>query len=140
MVRQQAEQASLSLKLQISADLPDIAIDETAIRQCVINLVTNALKFTPPGGMITLCAAHQVKGAVPGVIISVADTGRGIPAALLPRITQPFEQSGPAQDRRQGAGLGLAIVKGLTELHGGDLTLASEEGKGTVATIWLPIN
>ena len=103
----------------------------------LINLLSNAIKFTPSGGTITLQTA--VEDQV--VVVSVTDTGHGIPAADLPRIGQPFEQSAkPDGKQNKGTGLGLALSRRLVELHSGSLEIRSQEGAGTEVTVRLPLS
>jgi two-component system cell cycle sensor histidine kinase PleC len=102
----------------------------------VLNLVSNAIKFTNAGGKITV--AVQQYG--PDIKVSVTDTGIGIPAADLPRLSQPFEQAAGSHDRNyEGTGLGLALTKSFAEMHGGELSLSSIEGEGTTVSFTLPI-
>jgi len=121
-----------------------ILADERALRQILINLLSNAVRHTPSGGEVVLggeIVAGDGPGGSPGgaLGIFVADTGVGIPAADLKRVLQPFEQVTRDQGRpTDGTGLGLSIVKELVELHGGELTLESEVGKGTRVTFILP--
>ncbi|WP_340117316.1 ATP-binding protein [Pelagibius sp. 7325] len=113
-----------------------ILADERALRQILINLLSNAVRHTPSGGEVVL-GGKAMPGKALGIF--VADTGSGIPAADLQRVLQPFEQVHRDQTRQQeGTGLGLSIVKQLVELHGGELKLESELGKGTRVTFILP--
>src|SRR3546814_426260 len=99
------------------------------------NLVSNAVKFTPAGGMITMSAAVDEAG----LRMTVADTGVGIPAADIERVLEPFAQVQAAQNADQlGTGLGLSLVKSLVERHGGLLTIESAVGRGTSATLTFP--
>jgi two-component system cell cycle sensor histidine kinase PleC len=134
--RLRAEEAGVRLEYS-GGDIPRITADERAIKQVLINLLSNAIKFTPSGGTITLQAA--VEDQV--VVVSVTDTGHGIPAADLPRIGQPFEQSvKPDGQRNEGTGLGLALSRRLVELHSGSLEIQSQEGAGTEVTVRLPLS
>jgi two-component system, cell cycle sensor histidine kinase PleC len=134
--RLRAEEAGVRLEYS-GGDIPRIMADERAIKQVLINLLSNAIKFTPSGGTITLQAA--VEDQV--VVVSVTDTGHGIPAADLPRIGQPFEQSvKPDGKRNEGTGLGLALSRRLVELHSGSLEIQSQEGAGTEVTVRLPLS
>ncbi|WP_158044921.1 PAS domain-containing sensor histidine kinase [Skermanella pratensis] len=134
--RLRAEEVGVRLEYS-GGELPRITADERAIKQVLINLLSNAIKFTPSGGTITLQAA--VEG--PTVMISVADTGEGIPAADLPRIGQPFERSvKPDGMQKDGTGLGLALSRRLVELHRGSLEISSQEGVGTQVTMRLPLS
>jgi signal transduction histidine kinase len=105
-------------------------------RQIVLNIVTNAIKFTPPGGKISVrTSAH----AESGLILEVVDTGIGIEPGDIPRMLQPFTQGDSTMQRKhQGTGLGLPLTKGLVELHGGVLDIQSAPGKGTTVTIRFP--
>ena len=118
-------------------DLPDIVADKRAFRQIMLNLLSNAIKFTKPGGHITVtCRVENAQ-----LRVSVEDNGIGIGASDLPRIGNPFFQARSAYDRRHdGTGLGLSIVKGLVALHGGDMQVQSDLGKGTSISIALPLD
>jgi len=100
--------------------------------QALGNLIGNALKFTPPGGRVTI----SVECDADGVCISVADTGPGVPADQVPRLFDRYWQANRTD--RRGVGLGLSIVKGIAEAHGGDVRVRTEEGAGTTFTLVLP--
>jgi len=104
------------------------------LKQALYNLVSNAVKFTPPGGRITLAARRE--GDL--VRLSVADTGIGIPEAEQRRVFGRFERAHP-ELRQSGVGLGLALVKSFVELHGGRLELVSRSGEGTTVSCLLPV-
>ncbi len=109
--------------------------DTRAVKQCLINLLSNGIKFTPRGGNITIESLVDRSS----VFIRVIDTGIGIPSIDLPRITEPFAQSRQtANDRVEGTGLGLSLTKSLVELHSGDLEIHSVEGQGTSVTLRFP--
>jgi PAS domain S-box-containing protein len=111
--------------------------DGERIRQILLNLLTNALKFTPPGGQI----AVSCEGDPPWVRIRISDTGRGIPAAMVQKIFDPFFQLRNEQSRdssRLGVGLGLAISRDLARGMGGELSVDSAPGRGSTFTLWLP--
>jgi PAS domain S-box-containing protein len=119
--------------------------DAARVRQVVVNLLTNAIKFTEPGGRVTLSAGtgEDVSGADlagpgPWVYVRVEDTGRGIPQERLQAIFEPYEQS-DAADQHRGTGLGLAISRQLARAMGGDVTVSSEPGVGSTFTLWLPL-
>ncbi|MEO0035618.1 MAG: hypothetical protein RLZZ501_1641, partial [Pseudomonadota bacterium] len=132
----QAERRDIRLVGDLAADLPWLHGDLTAVQRVLFNLIGNALKFTQPGGMVTVTA--RVEPGT-GLVIAVADTGIGIKAADLVRVLMPFEQGGLRTVReREGVGLGLPISKSLIELHGGALTIDSVEGKGTTVTVRFP--
>ena len=142
-IRQQSFQKHLHLNCNIEPDLPDLFIDERRIRQVLINLLNNAVKFTPEGGTITLDV--RPSDIVPSsndprmLRISIADTGIGIAAEHIGKLFQPFIQIDSALNRKfAGTGLGLALVKRIVELHGGQVSLVSELGVGSCFTIDLP--
>jgi len=127
-----AQNQGVSLNVDLSGDLPEVRADMARIHHVFDNLLSNALKYTPPGGKITLSA----KADEERVQFSVSDTGRGIPSQYLPRIFEQFFRA-PDQGKETGAGLGLAIVKEIVEAHGGTVGVESTEGKGTTFTFTL---
>jgi two-component system phosphate regulon sensor histidine kinase PhoR len=132
----QATQKSLSILNNVPLDL-QLEADWDRLTQIFVNLVDNAVKFTPEQGRITLGAAPRGPGFVH---VWVADTGIGIPSVDLPRITERFYRVDKARSRELGGtGLGLAIVKHLVQAHGGELWLESELGKGTAVNFSLPL-
>lgn len=136
LMRHTAEQRSLSLIMDVSPGIPELPADKRACKQMLINLISNAIKFTDPGGWVRV-SAGRVDGTVE---FSVADNGIGIAKADLSKLGNPFVQANNSYDRSyDGAGLGLSVVKGLAKLHGGRLELKSSLGEGTVATIVLPL-
>jgi two-component system, cell cycle sensor histidine kinase PleC len=136
MVRDKAVEGGVALRADIARDLPMLLGDPRAIRQMLLNLLTNAVKFTPSGGTAMLTATVTPDG---GIGVMVADTGVGIPASDLFRIQEPFERADVTIARTaDGAGLGLPIVKRLAELHGGRLELTSDVGVGTSAVLIFP--
>ena len=130
--RRAAQDHGVSLSVELPGDLPEVQADMTRINHVFGNLLTNALKYTPPGGKITLSA----KADEERIHFSVSDTGRGIPNKYLPRIFEQFFRV-PDQGKETGAGLGLAIVKEIVEAHGGTVGVESSEGKGTTFTFTL---
>jgi two-component system, OmpR family, sensor kinase len=110
-----------------------VCADEARITQIITNLLTNAAKFTPPGGQVTLTTRADAATAR----LTVADTGPGIPPADLPHIFERFWR-GPAAAGRSGSGIGLAVATDLAAAHGGTLTAASPPGRGAVFTLTLP--
>ena len=135
MMALKAEASGLTLSAEIAADLPEIVADKRALKQILINLISNAVKFTKAGGRVTVRASREGEE----LRIAVTDTGIGIDAADLPRLGAPFFQCGSVYDRPfEGTGLGLSVVKGLVELHGGRLEIASRVGEGTTVTVRLP--
>ncbi|GIX17461.1 MAG: hypothetical protein KatS3mg119_1647 [Rhodothalassiaceae bacterium] len=130
----QAREEQITLANEVPESLAAEA-DERALRQILINLVGNAVKFTPAGGRVTVSAARREDE----VEIVVADTGEGIAPEDLERVLEPFVQGEDAMNRRHGGtGLGLPLVKRLVELHGGRLHLESARGRGTRASFTLP--
>jgi cell cycle sensor histidine kinase DivJ len=132
-----AQEGGIALCCEAPAALPDIVADKRAVKQVLINLISNAIKFTDRGGTVKMAA----KLNRPHILISVEDTGTGIAPDDLDRIGNPFYQArGNYARRRDGAGLGLSIVKGLVRLHRGDLEIRSTLGKGTCVTVRLPLD
>ena len=128
-----------NLKVSVAADeLPALAADDIALKQVVINLIGNAIKFTPAGGAIAITLRRDGSNAVR---VDIADTGIGIAPEDLPHIFEPFWQAENAMVRtREGAGLGLPICRRLVEMHGGTLTVRSALGEGTTMTMRLPLS
>jgi cell cycle sensor histidine kinase DivJ len=137
IMRHTAEQRSLSLIVDVMPGIPELPADKRACKQMLLNVISNAIKFTDPGGFVRV-SARAVNGAVK---LAVADNGIGIAEADLPKLGNPFVQANNSYDRSyDGAGLGLSVVKGLARLHGGKLELASTLGQGTTVTIVLPLD
>jgi two-component system, cell cycle sensor histidine kinase PleC len=136
LLRLRAEAKGLQIIENIPSNLPLVWADQRALRQICLNLMSNALKFTPKGGSITITIAVNEAGEQ---LLSVRDTGPGIPADEIPKVLQAFGQGSLAhQTAEGGTGLGLSIVQNLIELHGGVFELKSELRKGTEAIITLP--
>ena len=134
IVRGRAEENRLRLVYEEST-LPEIEADPRAVKQILLNLSTNAIKFTPEGGVVSL--AVEPKSA--GLIIRVSDTGIGISEDDIARLAQPFEQIDSQHSRQhEGTGLGLALSKSLVELHGGNFKIESVVGQGTTVIFTLP--
>jgi two-component system, OmpR family, phosphate regulon sensor histidine kinase PhoR len=130
-----ATSGRVTLLSQLPADLPPVLADRDRLVQVVINLVDNAVKYTPEGGRVTVEARAGRDGQVE---VSVIDTGVGIPPLDLPRITERFYRVDKARSRELGGtGLGLAIVKHLVFAHGGQLRIESEPGRGTTVHVLL---
>ena len=128
---------SITLDVAIAGDLSEISADRRAYKQMLINLLSNACKFTPEGGRIELTAA--IEG--PNVLLAVRDSGIGIAPDHVARLGEPFYQVASSYSRQlEGAGLGLAIVRGLAELHGGRLEIESVLGEGSCFRLVLPID
>jgi signal transduction histidine kinase len=136
LMRQAIESADLRLELSIEADLPDVLVDPGKINQVLLNLISNAVKFTPAGGFVRIEGRRAVDG---GVELIVTDGGMGIAEGELAEVLKPFVQSRDAERRRvQGTGLGLPLADQLVKLHGGTLALTSTRGVGTIVTVYLP--
>ncbi|MCL0094548.1 cell wall metabolism sensor histidine kinase WalK, partial [Dehalococcoidales bacterium] len=133
-LRTQADRAGLDLSLNIPSTLPLALADEERVEQVLVNLVDNAIKFTLPGGRVTLSAKVEDEN----ILISVIDTGIGIPNDDLPRIFERFYKVDKARTGG-GTGLGLAIAKHIVEALGGRIWAESIEGKGSTFTFSLPI-
>jgi cell cycle sensor histidine kinase DivJ len=132
-----ARDAGVEIKTRIAPGLPEIVGDRRAFNQILINLISNAIKFTPRGGRITVSALCDG----PKLSVSVEDTGVGIGADDLPRLGEAFFQARASYDRKHdGSGLGLSIVKGLVKLHDGDIDIRSRLGEGTRVTVRLPLD
>jgi signal transduction histidine kinase len=126
------------IDLEMEADLPPIFTDRGKLNQILINLLANAVKFTPDGGVITLRA--HTSGAE-ALVLRVEDSGVGIPAAELGRIFEAFHQVDATAEREYGgAGLGLSLVRRLVEVMGGEVRVESVERRGSTFTVTLPLN
>lgn len=138
----QAERQGIRLELADSEELPEIRVDPRQVDRILSNLVGNALKFTPPGGTVSL-EASVAEGAgvdlgMRWLMISVTDTGRGIPPEQLPYVFDPYRQVSKG-DANLGFGLGLAIVQRLMAAHQGRITLRSQLGVGTTFSLFFPL-
>lgn len=142
LIEDWARKENITVSLDCPEDIGMLVADERRVKQILMNLLHNAINFTPEGGKISIVAAK--KDAC--IELNVSDTGIGISKADLERVFQPFERA-TAEHRAdmspnslsRGAGLGLSLVKNIVELHGGDVKIESEEGKGTSVTISLPL-
>jgi PAS domain S-box-containing protein len=129
-------ECGIAFEIEIPDDAPSVWIDKRKLGQVFINLLSNALKFTPPDGKVVLAAHRNNDGSL---AISVRDTGIGIAREDMQTVLAPFGQVESAFSRRNhGAGLGLPLARSLTELHGGTLRIESELGVGTTVTVTLP--
>ena len=135
-LRKAAEERRLSLRSEIAADCAILHADPRAVRQMLLNLMSNAVKFTPHFGSITLSVR---RAGDTGISIAVADTGIGMNAEEVVKALEPYGQvESDLSKKHKGTGLGLPLVKSLAELHGGSMRLESERGKGTTVTVFLP--
>ena len=136
LVQRQCEGAGHTLAVEIEQELPEIEADPGRIRQILLNLVSNAIKFTPEGGRITVRASPAADG---GVDIAVADTGIGMKPEDVALALEPFRQIDNALSRKyEGTGLGLPLTKSLVELHAGTFHIESSPGVGTTIAVHLP--
>jgi cell cycle sensor histidine kinase DivJ len=131
-----ARENGIDLVTRVLEDLPAMNGDPRAFKQIVLNLVSNAIKFTERGGMVTVSAGVEAAR----LVLRVTDTGVGIAADDLKRIGDPFFQAGTTYQRRhEGTGLGLSIVKSLVGLHAGEISVQSKIDEGTTVTVALPL-
>jgi PAS domain S-box-containing protein len=136
LVEERAARAGLRLELDVPDDLPPVWGDERKLKQVLINLLTNAIKFTPTGGEVVLRSRLAIDG---DLLVEVADTGIGIAPEDIPTALSPFGQvDGKLSRKYEGTGLGLPLSRALVELHGGSLSIQSELGRGTTVTVRLP--
>ena len=134
-VRQPAERAGVRLKIAIAPAVHTIFADKRAIKQVLVNLLSNGVKFTPRGGEVRVTAGLDSRG----VELAVTDSGVGISQKDLARLGRPFEQvEGEHVRAKEGTGLGLALVKALSSMHGGEATIESSLGVGTTVHVRLP--
>ncbi len=136
LMRLKAEAAGVRLGFAVEPGMPELVADRRACRQILINLVSNAVKFTPAGGRVQVAVRRRA-----GMMaIVVSDTGIGVPEAALAKLGDPFFQVHAAYDRpHEGTGLGLSVVRGLVGLHGGTLAIESAPGEGMTVTVELPL-
>jgi signal transduction histidine kinase len=131
-----AERSGLALKVALAPDLPAFFCDPRKMKQILLNLLSNSVKYTPQGGEIRIEAGLAGDG---GIKLSVCDNGIGIPPEDIPRAFTPFQQVNSYLSRnKDGTGLGLPLTKALVEMHGGELELTSAKGAGTTVTLTFP--
>ena len=135
LLRVQSDSAGVQLRGVLPPGELEVDADRRALKQIVLNLVSNALKFTPRGGQVTV-TAHGYDGVLELV---VADTGVGISPEDLERLGRPYEQAGGAEQRSRGTGLGLSLVRAFAKLHGGEMVIESRLGAGTTVSARLPV-
>ncbi len=132
LTRERARKQNLKLEFDCPTDIGALVADERRLKQALFNLISNALKFTPPGGTVTLAARRTGDR----LALIVADTGVGVPREDQARIFEKFERGSP-NARQSGPGLGLSLVKSFIELHGGTVEMDSRPGIGTTVTCYL---
>jgi two-component system phosphate regulon sensor histidine kinase PhoR len=133
-LKPQAERQRLSLVKELASELPQVPADRARVRQVIVNLLHNAIKFTDPGGRITV----GTRGEGDSVTVAIADTGRGISGEDLPHVFERFYK-GDKVRTGEGTGMGLAIAKHIVEAHGGNIRVESQEGRGSTFSFNLPI-
>lgn len=134
ILRPQSEDEGARLRVEVD-DRHTVRVDVLRLKQALINILTNAVRHTPPGGHIVVRCARSHAGVL---AIQIRDTGEGIAPQDLEKVLQPFEQTPRENSRTGGTGLGLPIAKALVELHGGTLNIDSVLGQGTTVSIELP--
>jgi signal transduction histidine kinase len=135
LMRQGIDSAGLTLSVDLPADLPDIGGDARKLDQVLLNIMSNAVKFTPPGGRIWI----EARCNAGGIAFVVADSGVGISEDELAEVLKPFVQGRDSERRLvRGTGLGLPLADQMMKLHGGSMSLASRRGEGTIVTLQLP--
>lgn len=136
LMKARADEAGLKVRIETAPDLPLLQGDQRVIRQMMLNLLGNSIRFTNSGGSVTISLSTDDQGAQ---VLAVSDTGIGIAAEDIPRVLEPFGQADAGLARRQdGTGLGLPLVNSFIALHDGTLDLTSEPDKGTVVTLRFP--
>ncbi|HEY0837524.1 MAG TPA: PAS domain S-box protein [Azospirillum sp.] len=136
LVAMQAGQRGVGLAIELDRDLPPVRADELRLRQILLNLLSNGVKFTDTGGTVTLVGRRAADG---GMELGVRDTGVGMAPEDIPVALAPFSQVDQSMTRRyEGTGLGLPLTKRLVDLHGGRLSIDSTPGRGTTVTVHLP--
>ena len=132
-----ASEAGVALEKMPTGELPEMVADKRALNQILLNLLSNAIRFTDRGGKVTVGACAEAGH----ITFAVEDNGVGISEEDLARVGEPYFQARASYDRRHGGtGLGLSIVKGLVRLHGGDIDIRSRVGEGTRVSIRLPLD
>ena len=130
-----AKERAQTLTMKCESDIPDVTADKEKLQQVIINIVSNAIKYTPKGGNVAITA----KNSGEFFLISVSDNGIGIPKDDLPRIFERFYRVEKSRTSDAGGtGLGLAIAKEIIDAHGGDIKIDSEIGRGTHVDVFIP--
>jgi PAS domain S-box-containing protein len=136
LVALRAQAKAIALRVSVAPDLPLLMADERAVKQVLLNVLSNAIKFTDNEGSVEVRAQRDTSG---GIAIVVADNGIGIAPEAIAKVAEPFFQADASIERRHdGVGLGLSIVRDLMALHGGSFAIASEPGAGTTVTLIFP--
>ncbi|MDM7945039.1 MAG: HAMP domain-containing sensor histidine kinase [Oceanibaculum nanhaiense] len=136
MIEGRAQHGAIDFHVALEPPTPDLLADERQLKQMLLNLASNAVKFTPPGGEVHIAGVMTEEG---GYALTVRDTGIGMAEADIPVALAPFGQIDSSLARgHHGTGLGLPLVKSMIEGHGGRLLLVSRPGKGTTATLLFP--
>ena len=137
IVALRARDAGIAIETLVDRDLPEMIADKRALSQILLNLLSNAIRFSDRGGKVTLGARAEAGT----IVLTVEDKGVGISEGDLQRVGEPYFQARASYDRRHGGtGLGLSIVKGLVRLHDGELSIRSRVGEGTRVTVRLPLD
>jgi cell cycle sensor histidine kinase DivJ len=132
-----AREAGVRIERSATGDLPEMIADKRALNQILLNLLSNAIRFTDRGGSVTISARAEAGG----ISFVIEDNGVGLSDEDLARVGEPYFQARATYDRRHGGtGLGLSIVKGLVRLHGGELSIRSRVEEGTRVTVRLPLD
>ncbi len=132
-----ARQSGVEITLRVADNLPTLSADDRSINQIVLNLLSNAVKFTGYGGTVMISAQPSEDN----LVITISDTGVGIPTEMLPHLCEPFTRfNDKPHTAKIGTGLGLSIVKALVDIHAGVLAFESAVGVGTTVTVTLPLN
>lgn len=138
LISQRAATAGLTVETSLDETLPNVMGEPRRLKQILLNLLGNAVKFTPPGGSVRLTARLDTAADV--VEIVVADTGIGMAPDDIPKALKPFHQIDSRLQRRyEGTGLGLPLTQAFVEMHGGTLTITSAPGEGTAVTLRFPV-
>lgn len=136
MIENRALRGNIAVRHDVPPDIPILRGDERMIRQILLNLLANSVKFTPGGGTISIAAVHEQDG---GISITVSDTGIGIAPEHIDEVAQPFRQVDNSLHRKyEGTGLGLFLTKTMTELHGAEMHIVSRIGEGTSVIVRFP--
>lgn len=137
LISKRAQEARLTVEVDLRQEIPPLRADPAALKQVLLHLLSNAVKFTPEDGAIGLSA--RVEPGDGGLVVEVSDTGCGIPATRMEAVFQPFVQGDDTLSRQhEGVGLGLSLARALVERHGGRVTIQSQENVGTTVSLRLP--